>query len=314
MTIEFMEVASDWRVDRAISEIRLQAEDKEAISTMFVTDESRHLQGIITLRDLLIAKDSDIISDIFEAESISVNTHTNQEVVAEIFKKYDLSDMPVVDNENRLVGLITIDDVVDVMEEEATEDIYKMAAMAPIEGEYMDTSIFTLARKRIVWLIVVMISANFSGMIINKYNSVLSANLLLTTFIPMLMGTSGNAGAQASVSIIRGIVLGEIEFKDTFFVMWKEFRVSLLVGSGLSIVDFACVWAITGDYLLASVVGITIFCAVVAAKLVGCTLPIIATKLKLDPALMASPMITTLVDAVSLLVFFNVSILLLPGI
>lgn len=313
MTIEFMEIDTDWNVKRAIEEIRKQSADKESISTLFVTDDRRHLQGVIGLRDILTGKDDELIGDLMTTDILSVKTHDDQAQVAEIFKKYDLLSMPVVDNESRLVGLITIDDVVDVMEEETTEDIYKMAAMEPIESGYMDAGVFTLARKRIVWLMVLMISATFTGMIIQKYDHALTANVLLAYFIPMLMDTSGNAGSQASVSIIRGLVLGEVDFSKIFIVMWKEFRVSLLVGVGVACFTFARILLMYQNLGIAMVVSITIFCAVVAAKLVGCTLPMIATRLKLDPALMASPMITTIVDAVALLVYFNVATMLLPG-
>ena len=312
MTTEYMKVDDEWTVGYAIKKIRQQVEDKESIVNMFVTDESRHLVGWLKLRDLLTAQDEDMVKDLIETEIISVQTHVEQEEVAEMFKKYDLVSMPVVDNEGRLVGIITIDDIVDVMEEETTEDIYKMAAMEPIEDGYMETGVFTLAKKRIVWLMVLMISATFTGMIIQNFDAVLSSNIILSSFIPMLMDTSGNAGSQTSVSVIRGIVLGEVEFSDIFKVIWKEFRVSLIVGIGISLFNFLRIALFYKDLVIAFVVAITLFCAIVAAKFVGCVLPIVATKLKLDPALMASPMITTIVDAVSLLVYFNVAAAFLP--
>ena len=313
MTIEFMEVDRNWNVKRAIEEVRRQSEDKESISLLFVTDQSRKLEGTVRLRDVLASHDDEIIGDIMETDIISVKTHDDQANVAQIFKKYDLFTLPVVDNENRLVGIITIDDVVDVMEEETTEDIYKMAAMEPIEEGYMQTGPFTLARKRVVWLMVLMISATFTGLIINNYSSALTANILLSSMIPMLMDTSGNAGSQASVSVIRSLVLGEIEVSDILAVIWKEFRVGFIAGTCVAVVNYVRIILIYRDAAVALIVSITIFCAVVAAKIVGCTLPIVATKLKLDPALMASPMITTIVDALSLLVYFNVAIRLLPG-
>lgn len=313
MTIEFMELDRNWDVKRAISEVRRQSEDKESITLLFVTDAFRKLEGTIRLRDVLTGRDDEIIGDIMETDVISVKTHDDQAEVAEMFKKYDLLSMPVVDNEGRLVGIITIDDVVDVMEEETTEDIYKMAAMEPIEDSYMSTGVFTLAKKRIVWLMVLMISATFTGMIISKFNTILSANVMLASFMPMLMDTSGNAGSQASVSVIRSLVLGEVEFKDIFAVIWKEFRVSLIAGACVAAVNFARIILMYKDTALAMVVSLTMFCVVIAAKFVGCTLPMIATKLKLDPALMASPMITTIVDAVALLVYFNIAVRLLPG-
>ena len=313
MTIEYMEVDSDWNVKRAIDAVRRQSEDKESLNLLFVTDDSRRLEGTIRLRDVLSAPDDEKIGDLMETDIISVKTHEDQAEVAEMFKKYDLVMMPVVDNENRLVGIITIDDVVDVIEEETTEDIYKMAAMEPIEDSYMSTGAFTLAKKRVVWLLVLMLSLILTGMIINNYNSALATNVLLAAFMPMLMGTGGNAGSQASVSVIRIITLGEVEFKDIFSVIWKEFRVSLITGSCVSLVNFARIMLTYHDFGLAIVVSITLFMVVIAAELVGCSLPLIATKLNLDPALMASPLITTIVDALSMLVFFNVAMQILPG-
>ena len=312
MTIEFMELDKSWNVGKALSEIRKQIEDKESLSSMFVTDGRRHLEGVIRLREVLAASDSEIIGDLMDTEIISVKTHDDQAEVADKFKKYDLIGMPVVDNENRLVGLITVDDVIDVMEAETTEDMYKMAAMEPIEESYMDTGVFTLAKKRVVWLLVLMISATFTGLIIQNYNAALSANVMLASFMPMLMDTSGNAGSQASVSVIRGLVLGEIETSDILRVIWKEFRVSILVGICVAAVNFLRIVLMYRDPVLGGIVSATLFLVIIAAKFVGCTLPIIATKLKLDPALMASPMITTIVDAVALFVYFKIAIAVLP--
>ncbi len=313
MTIEYMGLDDIWTVRRAIEEIRSQSEDKESISTLFVTDKQRHLEGVVGLRDVLTAKDDEKIGELMVTDVITVNTHDHQADVADKFKKYDLLSMPVVDNENRLVGIITIDDVVDVIEEETTEDIYKMAAMQPNEDGYMHTGVLTLAKNRVVWLIVLMVSATFTGMIINRYDAALAANVLLASFIPMLMDTGGNAGSQASVSIIRALTLGEVEFKDIFTILWKEFRVSVLVGVCVAVVNFLRVWIMNGDPLVATVVSLTLLVVVTAAKMVGCTLPLIADKIGLDPALMASPLITTIVDAVALIVFFNIAIFLLPG-
>ncbi|MFV0497341.1 MAG: magnesium transporter [Candidatus Fimivivens sp.] len=314
MTIEFMEVDRNWNVKRAISEVRRQSEEKESITLLFVTNARRKLEGAVQLRDVLAAQDHEMIGDIMERDVMSVKTHDDQADVAEIFKKYDMYTLPVVDNENRLVGIITLDDVVDVMEEETTEDIYKMAAMAPIEDGYMQTGPFTLARKRVVWLMVLMVSATFTGLIIQNYNDALTANILLSSAIPMLMDTSGNAGSQASVSVIRSLVLGEIKASDILAVIWKEFRVGLIAGTCVAVLNYIRIILLFHDAAVAMIVSITIFCTVVAAKIVGCTLPIIATKLKMDPALMASPMITTIVDALALLVYFNVAMRLLPGI
>lgn len=313
MTTEFMEIDRDWEVGRAIREIRRQCEDKESLSQLFVTDEFRHLEGTVALRDLLAARDSEIIGELMESDIKSVRTHDDQADVADLFKKYDLVSMPVVDNENRLVGLITIDDVVDVMEEEATEDIYKMAAMEPTEESYADAGVFAIAKKRIPWLLILMISATFSGIIMQNYNSVLSAQVILASFVPMLMDTSGNAGSQTSVSVIRSLVLGEVECRDILRVLWKEFRIGLMVGAGMGVLNFVRIAVMYRDLSLALTVGITLFFAVIAANLVGGALPIAATKCKLDPALMASPMITTIVDAMSLTVFFNVALHIIPG-
>lgn len=316
MTIEFMELRSGWTVQKSIAEVRKKCEDKESIAVLFVTDHARKLEGTIELQDILAGKDDALIGDLMETDVISVFTHENQEEVADTFKKYDQVALPVVDTENRLVGMITIDDVVDVIEEETTEDIYKMAAMEPMEETYMDASPFTLARKRILWLMILMISATFTGMIITHYESSLVVNNLvfLTAYIPMLMDTGGNSGSQASVSIIRGITLGEVEFRHIFKVMWKEFRVSIMVGVGVAALNFVrvlltnLITPVDGNiYLIATVVSLTLFVTVIIAKLIGCTLPLIATKLKLDPALMASPMITTIVDALALLVYFSIA-------
>lgn len=313
MTLEFMELDDVWTVDRAIRAIREKSADKESISTMYVTDRFRLLEGVVSLRDVLMAEDERKIGDLMETGIISVNTHDKQEEVANTFKKYDLLSMPVVDNENRLVGIITVDDVIDVIDEEATEDIYKMAAMAPSEASYMESSVLSIAKNRVVWLIGLMISAMFTGLIITRFDDALAANVLLASFIPMLMNTGGNAGSQASVSVIRGVTLGEIHFSDIFSVMWKEFRVSLIVSIGVALVNFLRVWIMDGDLQVAIVVSLTLIITIVVAKLVGCSLPLLANRIGLDPALMASPLITTIVDAVALIVFFNMALLLLPG-
>lgn len=312
MTIEFMELDGDWSVRRAIDEVRRQSADKESISTLFVTDGKRKLEGVISLRDVLIGKDSQRIDELMERDVISVNTHADQEQCVDLFKKYDLVSMPVVDNENRLVGLITIDDVMDVMEEETTEDIYKMAAMEPVEDSYISSGVFTLARKRVVWLIILMLSATVTGEIINQYQAALATNVLLVSFIPMLMDTGGNSGSQASVSVIRSLTLGEVGFNDILKIIWKEFRVSLIVGAVVAVINFLRVIIMYKDAIVGLVVSLTLFCVVIVAKFVGCTLPLIATKLKLDPALMASPIITTIVDAIAMLFFFNIAMAFLP--
>ncbi len=322
MTTELLRLKSEWSVAASINYVRRSCSELASITYAFVTDDQRHLNGVVSMKEVLAAPDEALISEIMDTEVIFANTLDDQADVAERFKKYDVVSMPVVDGEQRLVGLITIDDVVDVMEEETTEDIYKMAAMAPIEESYMSTSVFSLAKKRVVWLLVLMISATFTGLIITKFENMLTAVAILTSFIPMLMDTSGNAGAQASVSVIRSLVLGEVHFSNIFKVIWKEFRVSIIVGICVAIVNFVRIVVCyyigmysldpgQNIYVIAGVVSMTLVLAVICAKFVGCTLPLLADKAKLDPALMASPMITTIVDAVSLLVYFGIASLIL---
>ncbi|MBO4384212.1 MAG: magnesium transporter [Clostridia bacterium] len=322
MTTELLRLKSEWTVEAAINYVRRSCSELASITYAFVTDESRHLRGVASMKDVLAAKDTELIEDIMDTEVIYAQTTEDQADVAERFKKYDIVSMPVVDGEMRLVGLITIDDVVDVIEEETTEDIYKMAAMAPIEDSYMQTSVFSLAKKRIVWLLILMISATFTGLIITKFENMLTAVAILTSFIPMLMDTCGNAGSQASVSVIRALVLGEVKFANILRVIWKEFRVSILVGAAVAAVNYLRIIVCyyiglysvdpgQNIYVIAGVVSMTLVLAVICAKFVGCTLPLLADKLKLDPALMASPMITTIVDAVSLLVYFGIASLIL---
>ena len=322
MTTELLRLKGEWNVAAAIQYVRHTCDELASITYAFVTDEFRHLTGVVSMKDVLAAKDDQLISEIMDDDVIYAKTLDDQAEVAETFKKYDIVSMPVVDGEDRLVGLITIDDVVDVIEEETTEDIYKMAAMAPIEDSYMSTSVFTLARKRVVWLLVLMISATFTGLIITKFENMLTAVAILTSFIPMLMDTCGNAGSQASVSVIRALVLGEVKFSSMLKVIWKEFRVSIIVGLCVAIVNFLRIIVFyymgmyqleagQNIYLIAGVVSATLVLAVICAKFVGCTLPLLADKCKLDPALMASPMITTIVDAVSLLVYFGIASIVL---
>ncbi len=313
MTPEMLHFHADWTVGEALAHLRRNVEESAAITQLYVVDSGRKLIGGLTLRDLLGSKDPSPIRDILDENVVSVKTTDDQADVADLFKKYDLTAMPVTDKEDRLVGVITIDDVVDVMEEETTEDIYKMAAMEPIEDSYMETGVFTLARKRVVWLVLLMISATFTSLIIQHYEMAFQANLLLTSFIPMLMDTSGNAGSQASVSIIRSLTLGEVEFKDILTVIWKEVRIAVLVGVVVSALNFLRIWLFNKDVLVALTVSLAMLCSITAAKVVGCSLPLLAAKCKLDPALMASPMITTIVDVVALLAYFNIALLVIPG-
>jgi len=315
MTIEFMELDGDWTVKRAIEEVRKQSEDKETVSTLFVTDGRRMLEGVISLRDVLIGKDDQLITDLMERDVISVRTDEDQEVVAQTLAKYDLVAIPVVDKEGRLVGIVTVDDAMDVIQEETTEDIEKMAAILPTEEPYLKTGIFETWKVRIPWLLLLMVSATFTGMIITGFEDALAAQAVLTAFIPMLMDTGGNSGSQASVTIIRGISLNEIAFSDILTVLWKEIRVSVLCGATLAVVSFGKILLVdrlllgnTGiTVIVAGVVAVTLFCTIVCAKIVGCSLPILAKKVGLDPAVMASPFITTIVDALSLILYFQIA-------
>ncbi len=312
MTVEFVDLKVDLTVEKAIERIRKTGIDKETINNCYVLDNERHLIGTVSLRHLLLRNDSDVVGDFMNDNIISVNTLTDQEEVANLFFKYDFTTMPVVDNENRLVGIITIDDVVDIMQEETTEDIEKMAAILPTDKPYMRTGVFETYKKRIPWLLLLMISATVTGKIITHYEEALGTYIVLTSFIPMLMDTGGNAGGQASVTIIRGLSLNDILFKDMFKVIWKEIRVAIFCGITLSAANFVKVLLI--DHVTVSVaivVCLTLLLAVIFAKLVGCTLPMFAQKLGFDPAVMASPFITTIVDALSLAIYFNIATKLL---
>ena len=305
MTVEFVDLKVNLTVKEAIERIRRVGVDKETINICYVLDSERHLIGTVALRYLLLRNETDVIGDFMNDNIISVNTLTDQEEVAMQFSKYDFTAMPVVDNENRLVGIITIDDVVDIMREEATEDIEKMAAIVPTDKPYMRTGVFETYKKRIPWLLLLMISATVTGGIITRYESALSAYVVLTAFIPMLMDTGGNAGGQASVTIIRGLSLNEIMFSDMPKVIWKEIRVAMLCGITLAATNFIKLMII--DHVTLLVAGVVCFTLIVElffAKLVGCTLPMFAEKLGFDPAVMASPFITTIVDALSLMIYF----------
>lgn len=314
MTIEYVDLKKKMTVKEALEHIRRTGIDKETINTCYVMDKNRRLEGVLSIRQLILNSEDTIIKDIMDENVIYVHTLDDQEFVADTFKKYDFTAMPVVDNENRLVGIITIDDIVDIIEQENTEDFQKMAAMAPSEEEYLRTSIFSLAKHRIMWLLVLMVSATFTGNIIKKFEDVLQSVVVLAAFIPMLMDTGGNAGSQSSTLIIRGLALGEIETRDVLKVIWKELRVSFVVGIVLSIVNFGRIYFIEKTDLFVTIaVSISIFFTVIIAKAVGGVLPIIAKKLKLDPAIMAGPLITTIVDAFALVIYF-VSATILLGI
>ncbi|MCR5507440.1 MAG: magnesium transporter [Lachnospiraceae bacterium] len=312
MTVEFVDLKVNLTVAQAIERIRKTGIDKETINICYVLDAERHLIGTVSLRYLLLRKSDEVIGDFMNDNIISVNTMTDQEEVAQLFSKYDFTAMPVVDNENRLVGIITIDDVVDIMQEEATEDIEKMAAILPTDKPYMKTGVFETWKKRIPWLLLLMISATVTGKIITHYEDALGTYIVLTSFIPMLMDTGGNAGGQASVTIIRGLSLNEIEFHDMIKVIWKEIRVAAMCGVTLAAANFVKILII--DHVtvtVALVVCLTLVLAVLFAKIVGCTLPMFAQKIGFDPAVMASPFITTIVDALSLAIYFTIATQLL---
>ena len=308
MTIEFVQFHELMTVSRAMEQLRKTGVDKETIYTCYVVDSSRKLQGVLPLRRLILADDDTIVRELMNDDIISVGTLDDQEYISHLFKKYNLIAMPVVDQENRLVGIITVDDIVDVIEQENTEDIEKMSALLPSDDEYLKTSIFVLAKNRIPWLLVLMISGTISGAIMGLYDDLLARVIALSTFVPLLMGTGGNAGSQASTLIIRGMALGEIEMKDILKVMWKEFRVGLISGAILSIVNFIRLSIMEPDQFYVNItVSISMLCVVVVAKSIGCTLPIFAKKCGFDPAIMAGPLITTIVDSVALIIFFNIA-------
>jgi len=316
MTIEYVELKKEMLVGEAIESIRRAAPDKETIYTCYVIDAQRHLEGMVSLKNLILADDNIKVEDIMKQSIIFLNTHDDQEHVAKQFKKYDLITAPVVDNEKRLVGIITIDDIVDVIEDEATEDFYKMAAVTPSGEEYIDAGVFHLASKRFGWLLGLMISATFTGYIIRSFETTLQAVVILAAFIPMLMDTGGNAGSQASTTVIRSVVLGEVEVKDFLKVLWKEIRISFLVGVVLALFNFVRIIFVQGySVLIALTVSLTLICTVVIAKMIGGVLPLAAKSLKLDPTIMASPVITTIVDAITLIIYFYFAIWILglPG-
>ena len=319
MTTEYVSLRPSMTVEEAILRIRRQGIDKETIYTCYVTKD-RTLLGIVTVKDLLLAEDDEmLISDLMETDLISVTTHTDQEEVARIFSKYDFIALPVVDTENRMVGIVTVDDAIDVMEEEATEDIELMGGMLPSEDTYLRSTVWELFKNRIPWLLFLMLSATFTGMIINSFEDALAAQVALTAFIPMLMGTGGNSGSQSSVTIIRALSLDEVKFADLPRVVWKEIRTAVLCGLALAVVCFIKIWLVDRllfgnpdiTLIVDAVVCLAMFVTVLLAKTVGAVLPMVAKVMKLDPAVMASPFITSIVDALSLLVYFLFATMLL---
>lgn len=320
MTTEFIVLRPEMTAEMAIKRIRRTGVDKETIYTCYVCDDNNKLIGISTVKDLLLAEDEDVVRDMMEENVISVHTLDDQEQVAQMFSNYNFLALPVVDNEKRLVGIVTIDDAIDVIQEEATEDIEKMAAVLPSDKPYMRTGVFGLYRKRVPWLLILMLSATFTSTIISSFDGILAQIIILSSFIPMITGSGGNAGSQASVSIIRALSLGEIEFKNMFGVIWKEIRVAVLCGLTLAVANFFKLlffdlrsYTGTGDPVqIALVVSATLVGTIIMAKIVGSGLPLLASKVGFDPAVMANPLISTVCDSLSLLIYFAVAKVLLP--
>ena len=302
-------------VEDALKRIRRTAPDKETINVCYVTDERRHLIGYLSIRTLLLAEEDDVIGDIMERSIIAVQTLDDQETTAQALGRYDFLALPVVDTENRLVGIVTVDDAMDVIEEETTEDFEKMAAMLPSDKPYLKTGVFETWKARTPWLMVLMLSATFTGIILTHFEDALMSCAILTSFVPMLSGTGGNSGTQASTAVIRALSLDEVRFSDLLQVLWKEFRVSLCCGVCLAVANFAKMmlidrWLLNNPAvtaMVALVVCCTLVGTVICAKLVGCALPILAEKIGFDPAVMASPFISTIVDSISLLIYFQIA-------
>lgn len=313
MTVEYAELKEELTIKQAIAKLRKEMEYYETVNTCFVINIERKLIGYIHLKDIICADENDLVKDIVQRDVISCKTTDDQEETANMFQKYDLTAMPVVDSENRMVGIITIDDIVDVLQEENTEDIEKMAAINPTGPKaYLKTGIFETWKSRIPWLMILMLSSTFTGKIIESYEQALTSYVILTAFMPMLMGSAGNAGGQASVTIIRSLSLGDIEFKDIGRVIWKELRVAILCGLTLIAVNMLKLMIIDRVTIeVACVINLTLFVTIIISKLIGCTLPILVKKIHLDPAVMASPIITTIIDALSLVIYFQIATFLL---
>lgn len=314
LTTECVMLKAGETVKDAFDYIRRYGPDKETIYTCYVTDNDRHLQGVLTVKDLLLANSDDMVGDLMETNIISAVTTDDQEEVAKTFTKYDFTSLPVVDHENRLVGIITVDDVVDIIEQETTEDIEKMAAIVPGDKPYLKTGVFETVKNRIPWLVLLMFLATFTGMIITSFENALAGSIALTAFIPMIMNTGGNSGSQSSVAIIRSLALDDIVFKDIGKIIFKEARVSVICGVILAVANYVKIMLVDNLLLdsgvsseVALVVCLTLLLTVVAAKIIGCTLPLLAKLCRLDPAVMASPFITTIVDAISLFVYFTIA-------
>ena len=312
MTTEFVGLTPDMTAADAIDEIRSTGVDKETINTCYVLDDKYHLLGTVTIRSLILARPGDTCESLMTTNAISVNTQDDQETAVQTMSKYNITSLPVVDAENRMVGIITVDDALDIMEEEATEDIAKMAAITPSDKPYLRTGVFETWKNRIPWLLLLMVSGTFTGIVITRFEDALKLFPVLFASVPMLMDTGGNSGSQASVSVIRALSLGELEFKDIFKVIWKEFRVSILCGLTLTVANYGRLMLLEKvTPLQALTICVTMLCTVVIAKFVGCTLPMLAKKANLDPAVMASPFITTIVDVLSLLIYFSFATMIL---
>lgn len=311
MTTEYVDLRKHTTVAQALTHIKRVGIHKETIYTCYIL-EHRKLVGIVTAKDLLTMDDDTTMEEIMETEIKYVTTHTDQEEVVRLFRKYDLLALPVVDADNLMVGIVTVDDAIDVMVDEVTEDISKMAAVNPSEESYFDTSVFQHAKNRVVWLLFLMLSSTVTGILITNYEKAFEAVPLLVSFIPMLMGTGGNCGSQSSALIIRGIALDEIHFKDIFRAMFKEFRVSIVVGAILALANGIRILIMYKDPMLAVIVGCSLVVTIMISKLIGCVLPLLAKKINIDPAIVSAPIISTMVDTCSILVFFNIATLLLP--
>ena len=319
MTTEYIELRPSMTVADAIKNIRRNGQDSETINTCYIIDEGKHLMGAVSIRDIILSEEDTLLSDIMEEKLISVSTLTDQEEATAMIARYNFTVLPVVDGEQRLVGIITVDDALDVMEDEATEDIEIMGGVTPVDKPYLRTSVFRFWQARIPWLMLLMIGATFTGMILSHYENALASVTALTMFIPMLMDTGGNSGSQCSVTVIRALSLGDIEFSDMLAVIWKEIRVAVLCGVSLAVVSFGKIMLVDRlllgnddvSVLIALTVCVTMALVVLMAKLIGCTLPMLADKLGFDPAVMSSPFITTIVDALSLLIYFAIATALL---
>ncbi len=313
MTAEYTDLRKDMSIEDAIKRLRRIGEDRETIYTCYVMDDERHLEGVVSVKDLLLAHDQQKVEEVMEESAISVSTTDDQEQAVQMMAKYALISLPVVDHERRLVGIVTVDDAVEVIQEEATEDFEKMAAIVPVGRPYLKSGVMTLAKNRFVWLLILMLGSMITGAILGHFEAVFAVMPLLVTFIPMLTGTGGNAGSQASTTVIRGIALGEIQSQDLVVVLWKELRVSFLVGVPLALVNYLRIlWFYPDSAAAGLVVGLAMICTIWMANTMGVILPILAKAVKVDPAIMATPLISTLVDACSLLIYFAIALCLLP--